>query len=300
MNGRRSSKLISRRMLGASWKSAAFGSGPPITPSAIQASMRSRSLRQGGQVRAYVGIGRPVHPGRSGHDRTARLDGQADRHAQPGPLRIARHRRAVALEGPPAESARLPLELVAPGLGLLDLGALLVVGGKQRRLRLDPVELAGDLPRALDSPAVELQCRNGHSREALHPHRRPWRSPASGRRACRGFPCGPASTSRARWMRPGDHVELRLPHAPHLIAAWIIRPMLLAVDVGNTQTHVGAFRGRGAGARLAPRHRAGRDRRRARAPDVRPARAGGTRASARSTARSSPRSCRSSAPSTSG
>ena len=41
------------------------------------------------------------------------------------------------------------------------------------------------------------------------------------------------------------------------------RPMLLAVDVGNTQTHVGAFDGDRADRRLAPRHPRRLDRRRA-------------------------------------
>ena len=73
--------------------------------------------------------------------------------------------------------------------------------------------------------------------------------------------------------------------------------MLLAVDVGNTQTHLGAFDGRRARPRLAPHHGAERDRRRAGGHDLGPAAARGARASIGSTGRSSRRSCRSSAPS---
>ena len=52
-------------------------------------------------------------------------------------------------------------------------------------------------------------------------------------------------------MRAGNHIELRLGHVrivwqpPTTRAAALPdnRPMLLAVDIGNTQTHVGAFDG---------------------------------------------------------
>ena len=40
MIGRRSWKVIARRMLGAIWKSAAFGSSPPMVPAAISSSTR--------------------------------------------------------------------------------------------------------------------------------------------------------------------------------------------------------------------------------------------------------------------
>ena len=56
--------------------------------------------------------------------------------------------------------------LVAEALGLLDRGALLGVGGEERRLGPQPVELAGDLARALDLVAVDLQRRHGDAGEA--------------------------------------------------------------------------------------------------------------------------------------
>ena len=54
--------------------------------------------------------------------------------------------------------------------------------------------------------------------------------------------------------------------------------MLLVVDVGNTQTHFGTFRGRRARRALALRHRARVDRRRARRGAAQPARAARRRA----------------------
>ena len=106
-------------------------------------------------------------------------------------------------------------------------------------------------------------------------------------------------------MRAGNHIELRLGHA------WIVwqppttraaalpdnRPMLLAVDIGNTQTHVGAFDGE----ELAHDWRLGTD------PTVTSDELAATLGNLlelegiglrrRSTPRSSPRSCPSSAPS---
>ena len=53
--GRRSSRVIASRRLGAIWKSAAFGCSPPSTPSAIQSSIRCehrRAARRGRRGRS--------------------------------------------------------------------------------------------------------------------------------------------------------------------------------------------------------------------------------------------------------
>ena len=73
----------------------------------------------------------------------------------------------------------------------------------------------------------------------------------------------------ARRVRAGDHVEPGV-HGPDPIPA-IIGPMLLAIDVGNTQTHLGCLRRRRAGRALALSHRLGGDRRRDRRADRGPA-----------------------------
>ena len=49
-------------------------------------------------------------------------------------------------------------------------------------------------------------------------------------------------------MRAGDRVELRVEllgacHRPRILRAWIIPGVLLAADVGNTQSHMGLFEG---------------------------------------------------------
>ena len=96
--------------------------------------------------------------------------------------------------------------LVAEALGLLDRGPLLRVGGEERRLGPQPLELAGDLARALDLVAVDLQRRHGLRRGSRPPAAPPWRSPASGRCACRRCPCARASAAR---RSPGASRESR-------------------------------------------------------------------------------------------
>src|SRR5262249_30530417 len=70
-----------------------------------------------------------------------------------------------------------------------------------------------------------------------------WRAPRRGRGACRGCPCGRASASRS--PPDGTREGCRASPSP----GGILRPtrdnrrVLLAVDVGNTQTHLGAFEG---------------------------------------------------------
>ena len=59
--------------------------------------------------------------------------------------------------------------LVAPLLRLLDLRAGGGIGGEQRRLRHEAVELAGDRPAALDPVAVDPQRRDRHAGEARRP-----------------------------------------------------------------------------------------------------------------------------------
>ena len=73
--------------------------------------------------------------------------------------------------------------------------------------------------------------------------------------------------------------------------------MLLAVDVGNTQTHLGAFDGERLAEHWRFQTRAGRDRRRARRADrAACSRSAGIGLRPRSTPSASPRSCRRSAP----
>jgi hypothetical protein len=56
--------------------------------------------------------------------------------------------------------------IVRPALGLLDLGPELGTVWKQRRLGPEAVEGPGDLARALDPLAVELQRRHRDTRKA--------------------------------------------------------------------------------------------------------------------------------------
>ena len=78
--------------------------------------------------------------------------------------------RALASGGPAKDPpCHLLKLLVAPALGLLDGAALVFVDGKERRLKRERVERAGDLARALDAPAVHLERRDRRPAKAGEP-----------------------------------------------------------------------------------------------------------------------------------
>ncbi len=120
-----------------------------------------------GEVGDRMGVVSLVEAGRQLGDRRCGLGG--DRHREPE-LRagqVALDRAAVLAEQVPDEPPRDVLEnLVPPGLRLLDLGPGIGVGGEERRVGRDPVELASDLPAALDPAAVDPQRRHRHSGES--------------------------------------------------------------------------------------------------------------------------------------
>ncbi len=69
--------------------------------------------------------------------------GMPSRASGPASFRKAHLIGLVALQRPPDDGAWHLLEhLLAPALGLLDRGAALRVGGEQRRIRLQRLELA--------------------------------------------------------------------------------------------------------------------------------------------------------------
>ena len=154
----------------------------------------ARECRQVGADRLVIGA---VHSGGGGDDRCGGPDGEPDRHPEPGALGVAAKRRAIALQRVPEDPAHGRLEdLVAPALGLLDRDPLVGVRRIERRLGADAVELAPDLARARQLPPVDLQATARCSRGSAGRAGRRARSPASGRRACRGFPSAPASAVR--------------------------------------------------------------------------------------------------------
>ena len=91
---------------------------------------------------------------------------------------------------------------------------------------------------------VELQRRHRDAGETRDPQA-PLRDHRHQVDALEGDPLGVEHhRRRARRMRGGDHVELRVHRLPDpTVRSAIIAVMLLAVDVGNTQTHLGAFAG---------------------------------------------------------
>ena len=168
-SGARSSKRSSSAMFGAIWKSAALSSGPPSSPSSIQASILSRRCGQGREILLRGAVGRAVAGARE-------ADHERARHALHGPHeRVAvaidaRERPRLQPRRAEHEASRRVLEGLAPALGGLDGRARCGIGRKQRRPRDELVERARDLPRALDAPAVDLQRRDGHRHEAAPEH----------------------------------------------------------------------------------------------------------------------------------
>jgi hypothetical protein len=65
--------------------------------------------------------------------------------------------------------------LIAPRLCLLDCDPLGGIGGEERRLGHEPIQIAGDLVVALDPIRSEPQCRNGAKavEHRAHPRRPP-------------------------------------------------------------------------------------------------------------------------------
>ena len=144
----------------AIWKSAALSSSPPIVPSAIKPSIRSRCAGELGDVAPRRLL-------------AAALVAQIELRERPAvahcvtPGRRHPHRSWPSLvrssesddDGPPEDAPRdRLLGLLAPKLGDLDRVARVAVFGEERRLGLRFLERSRAIcARAVDALSVELQ-----------------------------------------------------------------------------------------------------------------------------------------------
>ena len=192
--GRRSSRLIASRTLGGDLEVG--GVGRLAAEHARRQSSR-RSAAAAGQRRevgAHVLVVGAVDADLRGDDRRRGAHGQPDRDAEPRALGVAApapgDRASVAFQKMRRTGCREGL--LAPALRVLDLAAAARVGGEERRLGLQPVELPRDLARAGDLPPGDGERGDGGRGEAHGASARRARSRASGRPACRGSPSAPA------------------------------------------------------------------------------------------------------------
>ena len=219
-------------------RSAALGRSPPRMPSCTQPSMRSRwspsARRSARTAPSSACVEAPLDADDRGRDERAAPAPGSGAGRRPG----SRHRGRGDGERRPqqAPAERLP-DLVAPLLGAQHVVAVLAAG-IQRRRRRDRLEAAHDRARARDLLA-RLERGRGDGPAA--------RTSRAGRRTCSG---GGSSTSvvvqrldleRPLHGRAGVRAVDDVEPDRHA-ARYYARPMLLVVDVGNTQTHFGTFR----------------------------------------------------------